>query len=339
MTNCLVNIILFTARFSGRTLIRGLTKFQNNSILSIRHSSFVILFGLFSVCLSVRAQTNEVDLGDIIDAAQQYAQDNMDPDILNALQSVDREKVEEFLNHYQDYLRGDYVLDAGQLKDAANIVLPLLDAHEETQPYAAWLRERLDYFDAADELTPAQPPPGKPPNPSFKAEQEIWIKKISPRPWPKGAREVVPKLKAIFASEHVPPELVWIAEVESGFDPRARSPAGAVGMFQLMPATAKQRGLSLWPRDQRRQPEAAARAAARQLHGLHREFGDWRLAVAAYNCGAGTIKKSLERHHAKSFERISTHLPAETQMYVPKVEATILHREGLELEGLKAPSS
>ena len=239
------------------------------------------------------------------------------------------------------------MLDVAQLKDAANAILPLLDAHEETQPYAAWLRSRLDYFDAAEEMKPAAPPPqpepGKPlpplPNPPFKAEREIWIKKVAPRPWPKGAAEAVPKLKAIFAGERVPPELVWLAEVESGFDARARSPAGAVGMFQLMPATAKHCGLSLWPRDQRRQPEAAALAAAKHLRELHEQFGDWRLAVAAYNCGAGTVQKALARHHANRLRGIATHLPAETQMYVPKVEATILHREGAELEQLPAPPS
>jgi membrane-bound lytic murein transglycosylase D len=228
------------------------------------------------------------------------------------------------------------------LKDAADIVLPLLDAHEETQPYAAWLRERLDYFDAAEEMKAAAPPPGTnvPPilaNPPFQAEQEIWIKKVSPRPWPKGAEQFVPKLKTIFAAEQVPPELVWLAEVESGFDARARSPAGALGMFQLMPATAKQFGLSLWPRDQRRQMEPAAHAAAQDLRQLHEQFGDWRLALAAYNSGAGTVQRLLDRYHATSFERIATHLPAETQMYVPKVEATILHREGMELEKLKVP--
>jgi membrane-bound lytic murein transglycosylase D len=294
---------------------------------------------------ALSAQTNELDLGNVLDAAQQFAQENLDPDVLQALQSIDRDKVQDFLNHYQDYLRGDYVLDIAQLKDAANAILPLLDAHEETQPYAAWLRERLDYFDAAEELKSTAPPPspppepGKPlpppPNPTFKAEQAIWIRKVAPRPWPKGAAAIVPKLKSIFAAEHVPPQLVWLAEVESGFDARARSPAGAAGLFQLMPATAKQYGLSLWPRDQRRQPEAEARAAAKQLRDLHDQFGDWRLAVAAYNCGPGALQKSLERHHAKSYEAIATHLPAETQMYVPKVEATILHREGLELEKLK----
>jgi len=300
---------------------------------------------LFFVRGLASAQTNDMDLNDVLDSVQQFAQENLDPDVLRALQSVDREKVQDFLDHYQEYLRGDYVLDVAQLKDAANAILPLLDAHEATQPYAAWLRERLDYFEAADELKATAPPPKREPgkplppptNPSFKSEQELWMKKVTPRPWPKGAAAIVPKLKAIFAAERVPAALVWLAEVESGFDPRAESPAGALGLFQLMPATAKRFGLRLWPRDQRRQPEAAAEAAAKYLRALHQEFGDWRLAVAAYNCGAGAVQKSLARYHAKSFERIAPHLPAETQMYVPKVEATILHREGVELERLKTP--
>ena len=269
----------------------------------------IVTILLLVTCGLARAQTNDLDLGEVLDAAQQFAQENLDPDVLRALQNVDREKVADFLNHYQEYLQGDYVLDVAQLKDAAHAVLPLLDAHEETQPYAAWLRSRLDYFDAADELKSAAPPPkpepGKPlppaANPTFKAEQEIWIKKITPRPWPKGAAEVVPKLKTIFAAAHVPPELVWLAEVESGFDARAQSPAGALGMFQLMPATAKNFGLSLWPRDQRRQPAAAAQAAATYLRELHERFGDWRLAVAAYNCGAGTVRKITRPSPRKKF--------------------------------------
>ena len=313
--------------------------------LTLKLNAILIL--LLFACGHVPAQTNDVDVSDMLDAVQQFAQDNLDPDVLHALQDVDQKQVEDFFNHYQEYLRGDYVPDMAQLKDAANTILPLLDAHEETQPYAAWLRSRLDYFEAADELKSAMPPPapepGKPlpnrANPSFKAEQELWIKKVNPRSWPKGAAEVVPRMKTIFAGEHVPTQLVWLAEVESGFNARALSPAGAAGMFQLMPATAKRLGLSLQPRDQRREPEVAAAAAARYLHELHQQFGDWRLAVAAYNCGAGAVQKLLERHHAKSYESIATHLPAETQMYVPKVEATILHREGMELEKLKAPTA
>src|SRR5665213_4062068 len=139
------------------------------------------------------AQTNDVDWNAVLDSAQQWAQANLDDDVLRALQNVDREKVVDFLNHFQDYLKGDYVLDLAQLKVAADNILPLLDAHEETQPYAAWLRARLDYFEAAEQMESAaptpKPEPGEalppPANPPFTTEQEIWVKKISPRPWPK----------------------------------------------------------------------------------------------------------------------------------------------------------
>jgi membrane-bound lytic murein transglycosylase D len=292
------------------------------------------------------AQTNDVDVGDLIDSVQQYAQENLDPNVLHALQNVDQQQVQDFFNQYQAYLRGDDVLDLAQLQNGAKLILPLLDAHEETQPYAAWLRARLDYFEAAEELKSATPSrksgAGKEmplPNPTFQAAREIWIKKTSARPWPKGAKEIVPRMKTVFSGEHIPPQLVWLAEVESGFDARAQSPAGATGLFQLMPATAKQFGLSLWPRDERREPDVEAGAAAKYLRELYGQFGDWRLAVAAYNCGAATVKKLLERQHAKNYERIATHLPAETQMYVPKVEATIMHREGLRLENLKPPTA
>lgn len=308
-----------------------------------------VIFLLLVACRPAAAQTNdnEMDWNAVLDSAQQWAQENLNDDALQALQNVDRAKVLDFLNHYQEYLNGNYVLDTAQLKDAANAILPLLAAHEETRPYAAWLRSRLDYFDAAEELKAAtptlKPEPGKPmpplPNPSFRSEREIWIKKVSTRPWPKAAKRFVPELKPVFAAEGVPPQLVWLAEVESGFDPRAESPAGALGLFQLMPATAKACGLSLWPHDQRRQPTASAQAAAKYLRKLYDEFNDWRLAVAAYNCGPGTVQKALKRYDADSYARIATHLPTETQMYVPKVEAIILHREGMKLENLKKPAT
>ncbi len=309
-------------------------------------TSAVIFFLIFA-CRVASAQTNDaqMDVNGLLNAAQTWAQQNLDDDVLRALQDVDRAKVADFLKHYQAYLKGDYVLDLAQLNDAAVAVLPLLDAHEETQPFAAWLRSRLDYFDAAKQLqtlapsVPLRTNAVPPPNPTFKQEQEIWVKKVAPRPWPKNAAELVPKLKPIFASEHVPEELVWLAEVESGFDRVAESPVGALGMFQLMPATAKQFGLSLWPFDERKQTEPAARAAAKLLHQLYTQFGDWRLAVAAYNCGEGRVGKTLARYGAKSYARIATHLPAETQMYVPKVEATIALREGIQMEKLKLPGA
>lgn len=296
-----------------------------------------------------RAQEWELDtnaLREWIVAADEWAQENLDEDVLQALPSVDRGRVEQFLRNLQQQLQGQYVLDVASLKDAANALLPLLQLHEETQPYAAWLKSRLDYFEVAEELRRAAPPPKlipdqppKPlPNPSPEAGRKVWQKTVAPRPLPKGAETLVKQLKPVFAGEKVPPELVWLAEVESSFDPRARSPVGAAGLFQIMPATAKRFGLRRWPWDQRYQAQPSAQAAAKYLRILHRQFGDWRLAVAAYNAGEGRVQRLLDKHQTRSFDRIAPHLPAETQMYVPKVEATLLRREGVELAKLRAPA-
>jgi membrane-bound lytic murein transglycosylase D len=110
-------------------------------------------------------------------------------------------------------------------------------------------------------------------------------------------------------------------------------------MFQLMPQTAKDEQLSLWPWDERLQPDKSAAAAARYLRALHDRYGDWQLALAAYNAGPGRIDKLLKQQDARTFDAIARRLPVETQMYVPKVEATIRRREGLELQDLKTPGA
>jgi peptidoglycan lytic transglycosylase D len=295
--------------------------------------------------LTAPGQDDTITLDDALQAAQQWAKDN--PDALRALENVDQEKVKAFLNTIQKEFQGSYVIDLAQLRVAARTIQPILEQHEETKPYALWLNTRTDYLDTAEELRLLIPPPktepGKSPpplpNPSAQQEREIWIKKVSERPWPKEAKPYVTRLKPIFVEEKLPPELVWIAEVESSFDPRARSPVGAAGLFQLMPATAKQYGLSTtWPFDQRVKPEESARAAAKYLNYLYGQFKDWRLALAAYNAGEGTVGNLLKRSKTKTYDAIATRLPAETQMYVPKVEATILRREGVKLTALPAPT-
>ena len=106
-----------------------------------------------------------------------------------------------------------------------------------------------------------------------------------------------------------------------------------------MPATAQRYGLhTAWPRDQRLAPEPSARAAAHYLRDLHGQFKDWRLALAAYNAGEGTIQALLTRRKVHSYDAIAAGLPAETQMYVPRVEATLLRREGLKLAALRLRS-
>ena len=104
-----------------------------------------------------------------------------------------------------------------------------------------------------------------------------------------------------------------------------------------MPATAKRFGLGTFPLDHRLRPEESAQAAAKYLELLHGQFKDWRLALAAYNAGEGTVERLLKQHNAKTFDAIATHLPAETQMYVPRVEATIARREGVKLNEMRLP--
>lgn len=299
---------------------------------------------LFSCAFVSPAQDNTITLDDeFLRSAEQWARENLDEDVLRVLDSVDREKIRKLLQDIQREFHGDYVLDLASLRGAAQAAVPLLAGYEETLPYALWLKSRLDYLDVAEQLRLLIPPPkatpGKAPkplpNPSPQKEREIWIQKMVERPWPKPAQGYVPRLKPIFAAEKVPTQLVWVAEVESSFDPRARSPEGAAGMFQLMPATAKRFGLRTWPLDQRLKPETSARAAAQYLRSLHSRFHDWRLALAAYNAGEGTVESLLARRKARTFDAISTGLPAETQMFVPKIEATLLRREGVKLNQLE----
>jgi len=203
----------------------------------------------------------------------------------------------------------------------------------------------MDYLDVADEIRISIPAPKvetnqpAPPrsNPLPQTERAISVRKISGRSWSAAAKEYVPEVKPIFAAQKIPTALVWVADVESSFDRRAQSPAGASGLFQLMPATAKRFGLSLWPRDQRFQTEPSAIAAAQYLRYLFDRFQDWRLALAAYNEGEGAVQKLLDRYKTRSYDDIAAHLPAETQMYVPRVEAIILRRESAQLEQLPAP--
>jgi membrane-bound lytic murein transglycosylase D len=291
------------------------------------------------------AEDDTVTLPDMIQAAQQWAQENLDTNVLDSLPEIDETRVRQFFRDVQQRFQGDYVVAIAGLRQTAQGVLPLLENNEGTQPYAAWLKSQMDYLEVADEIRITIPPPNietnQPSqtivNPPPQTERALWVKKVANRPWPAAAKEYVPQLKPIFAAQKIPPELVWMAEVESSFDRRATSPAGAAGLFQLMPDTAKRFGLSLWPRDQRFQTEPGATASAEYLKFLYTRFQDWRLTLAAYNCGEGTVRKLLDRYQTRSYDDIATHLPAETQMYVPRVEAIVLDREGAKLEQLSAP--
>jgi membrane-bound lytic murein transglycosylase D len=210
---------------------------------------------------------------------------------------------------------------------------------------ADWLEQRIDEIEGANQIVkrppPPPPPPKKPgqtaPPPPPEAYQPVphyndWLARVRTRPMPARAAALMPKLRAVFAAEGVPPELVWLAEAESSLNPAARSPVGAKGLFQFMPETAKEMGLSTFMPDDRTDPEKSARAAARYLRRLHGKFGNWALVLAAYNAGEGRVGRTLTARNAKSFTAIADALPAETRMYVPKVCALIAVRAGVKPE-------
>ncbi len=123
--------------------------------------------------------------------------------------------------------------------------------------------------------------------------------------------------------EGMPLELEYLPVIESAINPNAVSHAGAVGLWQFMPATAKGLGMEVNSLvDERRDPRLSSRNAARYLKQLHDIYDDWSLAIAAYNCGPGNVNKALRRAGAepgvkKDFWDIYNFLPQETRGYVP----------------------
>ncbi len=151
-------------------------------------------------------------------------------------------------------------------------------------------------------------------------------------------------IQRVFAEEGVPQDLIYLAQAESGFLPRAVSYKKAVGMWQFIEGTGAKYELtrtSLY--DDRLDPEKATRAAARHLRDLYARYNDWYLAMAAYNCGAGNVDRAVERTgYADYWELLKRHaLPKETASYVPIIIAmTIMAKNPQDygLENMEADS-
>lgn len=145
--------------------------------------------------------------------------------------------------------------------------------------------------------------------------------------------EYYPTINTIFSEKGLPPSLYYLALIESGFNPTARSHAGAVGLWQFIPSTARRYGLKIGTDfDQRTQPEQATIAAREYLHDLILEFGDGHsilLAMAAYNAGENGIRQRLRRldnYRSRNFWTLAQEglLPSETHDYVPKIFAAAI---------------
>src|ERR1039457_1252125 len=143
-----------------------------------------------------------------------------------------------------------------------------------------------------------------------------------------------PMIQRILDEEGIPQEIIHLAQAESGFIPRAVSRAAAGGMWQFVKFRGNEYGLKQTAyTDDRMDPEKATRAAAHHLRDLYQEFGDWYLAIAAYNCGPVTVERAVERTGYADFSELRSRgvLPADTTNYVPIILAmTIMEKNAAE---------
>lgn len=243
---------------------------------------------------------------------------------------------EEFVAKLEGVLQGQDPAALARFEPEARRALAGLQEIPGSDAYVAWLQERIDYISMAKYLDGAVPNELAPAPTSANQRiphYDLWLRRLRARPLPDAAVKYVAELRRYFVAAGVPPELVWLAEVESAFDPLALSPVGARGLYQLMPETARELGLRTSLPDERTDPQKSAEAAARRLGALYRRFGDWPLALAAYNVGAGYVQRTLNAKGARTFAEIAPSLPLETRMYVPKVLAVLQIRAGVTLVG------
>lgn len=306
------------------------------------------------------------EMNAIYDFGRQLFEDYAPDQIKEQYEFMSRDDWNTLIAQFQKKLASGSFEEIASLEPNARRTLEALRSRPEMSDYADWFAERLELIQSAkDAIAHAVPPPGPlapaprqaspfelppitlnpqpfyqiPPAHDAIPYYNLCFNRVSRRAKPKNADALAPLLKIIFASESLPVELVWVAEVESSFNPLAKSPAGARGLFQLMPATARALGLKTFPIDERIHAVKNTRAAARLLGMLYKRFGSWPLALAAYNAGEGRVAVALKKTPgAKTYADIAAKLPAETRLYVPQVLATLVIRENVPL-GKFAPDA
>ncbi len=219
-------------------------------------------------------------------------------------------------------LHGDlgYVAELHQLSSSAPSGADMLDVpavrkrFENTQVLGLTMhddprvRAYLDFFDGNGKPTLAK-----------------WISRKS---------RFAPLILKTLREEGLPEDLIYVAMIESGYSPWAKSPAGAVGLWQFISSTGRGMGLRIDAYvDERRDPVKATRAAARYLTYLHDKFGSWPLALAGYNGGPGLVAKTIKKYNSNNYWFICRQkgMYSETRRYVPKVIAAALATKNADL--------
>jgi membrane-bound lytic murein transglycosylase D len=148
------------------------------------------------------------------------------------------------------------------------------------------------------------------------------------RTWLRRMGRYRPLIDAELRRQKLPRALVYVAMIESGFNPRRTSRVGAAGLWQFMPRTGRGYGMKrdYWL-DQRRDPQRSTVAALRYLGGLYRRFRSWDLTLAAYNAGFGTVLKAVQKYNTNDYWKLARYeagLPWSTSLYVPKIVAAAI---------------
>ncbi len=305
--------------------------------MKFRRHSVLLVLGVLSLAAQTPAPPPGTD--DLYKLGQQLFDQLAPPEIKAQFEFPSKEQWDEFATRLQHAFDNNSLEELATYEPEARAALTALRTIPGYEDYADWLEQRIDEIDGAKEAAASPrplPTPGvvRPPTLPY---YDLWLARVRGRPVPARAATLMPRLRAAFTAEGVPPELAWLAEAESSLNPAARSPAGAKGLFQLMPDTAHSLGLGTFIPDERTDPEKSAHAAARYLRTLHGKFGSWPLALAAYNAGEGRVSRALAARQARDFAGIASSLPSETRMYVPKVCALVAVRAGVPPEKIGAP--
>ncbi len=148
----------------------------------------------------------------------------------------------------------------------------------------------------------------------------------------------LPMIRSRFEAAGLPQDLSYLPLIESAFSVRAYSRARAHGMWQFIASTGRHYGLDVGSLvDERRDPELSTDAAIAYLADLHEQFDDWYLALAAYNSGAGNVRRAIRRSGSRDFWDLRRYLPRETRNYVPAFIASVIVAKQPEKYGFTAP--
>ena len=173
-----------------------------------------------------------------------------------------------------------------------------------------------------------------------------WIKHFQTRgrnhfqTWLNRSASYGPTMKKVLKSKKLPSDLIYLSMIESGYVAQAKSSAQAVGFWQFIKPTALRFGLKInWWIDERSDLLKSTHAAADYLNWLYKRYGDWELAMAAYNMGEGRLDGLIKRHKSRNYWVLGqkSNFPKESQQYVPKVYAATILAKAPELYGFKVP--